>query len=87
MTLPEPSNEVLIRIDENVKHLRNEAIPELKGWQKDHGQQDDARFGAINSKLDRADGSMRALKWVGGILGAVLLALIAAFFEHVMGGK
>lgn len=84
---PQPDDSILIRIDENVKHLRNEAIPELKNWQQTHGKLDDERFGQINSKLDRADGAMRALKWVGGILGAVVLALIAAFFEHVMGGK
>lgn len=81
------SDEILIRIDENVKHLRNEAIPELKQWQQDHGTEDDARFGQINSKLDQADGAMRVLKWIGGVLGAVLLALIAAFFEHVLGGR
>lgn len=73
---------LMARVDENVTHLRREAIPEIKDWQKDHDRKDDERFGKIFGQQSYWRGALAFAAFIVVAVGALSVVVI----EHIYSG-
>jgi hypothetical protein len=59
-----------------------EAVETLKEQSKEH----DVKLDAILLDVHTAKGALRVLRWLLGLIGAVVLILLTAFLNHVFNG-
>lgn len=60
-----------------------EAVETLKDQSKEHGTKLDAIFLDVHT----AKGALRVLRWLLGVMGAVVLLLLTAFLNHLFNGS
>jgi hypothetical protein len=81
--IPPPQLPIDLGTIQNQLGRLTEAVETLKDQSKDQG----AKLDAIRLEVHTAKGALKVIRWLLGIVGAVVTILLAAFLNHVFSGS